>query len=57
MTALRVGAAVEITYGGMSTGTLALSEVPAKAGQLADKLVSLNAELHHIMEMKGFAAT
>lgn len=45
---------VEIRYGGMSTGTLVLSEIPGKAGYLADRLVALNAELHRIEETKRF---
>lgn len=43
---------VEFTYGGMSTGTFAIAEVPAKAAELADRLVALNGEMHMIGESR-----
>ena len=43
---------VEFTYGGVSTGTFAIAEVPARAAELADRLVTLNAEMHMIGESK-----
>jgi hypothetical protein len=43
---------VEFTYGGMSTGTLAVEEVPAMAKDLADRLVALNAEMYRIAELR-----
>lgn len=45
---------VEFTYGGMSTGTYLVEDVPAKAADLADRLVALNAEMHRIAESRGF---
>jgi len=47
---------VEFTYGGMSTGTFAIAEVPAKAAELADRLVALNAEMHMIGESRKSVA-
>ncbi|MCP5262969.1 MAG: hypothetical protein H6929_16565 [Rhodoferax sp.] len=44
---------VEFTYGCMSTGTFAVAEVPARAAELANRLVALNAEMHLISESKG----
>lgn len=40
---------VEFTYGGMSTGTLTISDAITRAGQLADRLIELVAEEHRIM--------
>ena len=39
---------VKFTYGGMSTDTFAINELPPKAAELADRLVALNAEIHMI---------
>ncbi len=39
---------VDFTYGGMSTGTHLVADVPAKAAELANRLVALNAEMHRI---------
>lgn len=36
------------TYGGMSTGTFLVQEVPAKATDLANRLVYLNAQMYEI---------
>jgi hypothetical protein len=41
---------LNFTYGGMSTGTFPVQEVPAKATDLADRLVYLNAQMHQIEE-------
>jgi hypothetical protein len=41
---------IEFTYGGMSTGTLAVEEAQSKAAGLADRLVSQCAELHRLMD-------
>lgn len=41
---------VEFTYGAKSNGTFAIAEVPARAAELADRLVALNAEMHMIEE-------
>lgn len=46
---------IEFTYGGISTGTYAIAEVPEKAGALADRLIALIAEQHRIMESLGQA--
>lgn len=42
---------MELRYGGMSSGTYPLSEVPEKATAIADRLVALSAELHRHMGM------
>lgn len=42
---------IEFTYGGMSTGTYPIQEVPAKAGELADRLVHLVAQMQEIDEL------
>lgn len=36
----------EFCYAGMSTGTLLVEEVPGRAAELANRLVTLIAELH-----------
>ena len=41
---------LNFTYSGMSTGTFHVQEVPAKAVDLADRLVYLNAQMHEIEE-------
>ena len=41
---------LNFTYGGMSTGTFPVQEVPAKAADLADRLVYLNVQMHEIEE-------
>ena len=43
---------VAFTYCGMSTGTYLLEEVPAKAAELADRLMVLVSEMHRIIESK-----
>lgn len=45
---------LEFTYGGMSTGTFPVQDVPAKAGELADRLVYLIAQMHEIDEQRSF---
>lgn len=45
---------VNFTYGGMSTGTFPVQEVPSKATDLADRLVYLNAQMHEIEEQRRF---
>ena len=37
-----------VTYGGASSGTISLSTLPARAAQVADQLVAIVAEMHHI---------
>lgn len=44
---------LEFTYGGMSTGTMPIGDVPAQAAALAEKLVSLNAALHEASASRG----
>lgn len=44
---------VDFTYGGMSTGTFAVAEVPGKAAELANRLVALVAEMHLIGESRS----
>lgn len=43
---------LEFTYGGMSTGTLPTADVPARAEELANKLVALNAQMREIDEQR-----
>ena len=43
---------IQFTYGGMSTGTFAIAVLPAKAAELANRLVALNAEMHVIGEAR-----
>ncbi len=42
---------MEARYGGMSSGTYLLSEVPERASAMADRLVALSGELHRKMGM------
>jgi hypothetical protein len=45
------------TYNGMSTGTYAVEDVPAKAVELADRLVALNHQMHILLEDRGSTGT
>lgn len=40
---------MEVEYGGMSSGTVALSDLPGQAKEVADRLVALHADLHRLM--------
>jgi hypothetical protein len=40
---------MEVEYGGMSSGTISLSDLPGQAKDVADRLVSLVADLHRLM--------
>lgn len=42
---------MEARYGGMSSGTMLIDEMSEKAAAIADRLVSLSAELHRRMGM------
>jgi hypothetical protein len=44
---------VEFTYNGMSTGTYAVEDVPAKAVEMAARLVALNHQMHLLLEERG----
>lgn len=44
---------LEFTYNGISTGTYAIDEVPAKAVELADRLVALNHHMHLLLEQQA----
>lgn len=48
---------LNFTYGGMSTGTFPVQDVPAKASELADRLVYLIAQMHEIDEQRGVGGT
>lgn len=37
-----------VTYGGATSGTMALAHLSAQAPQVADQLVAIVAEMHHI---------
>ncbi len=39
---------MEVEYGGMSSGTIAISDLPRQAKEVADRLVALVAELHRL---------
>ena len=41
----------DVTYGGASSGTLYLAELPECAAQVADQLVAIVAEMHRIAEL------
>ena len=45
---------IEFSYGGMSTGTHLIEETPAKAGELADRLMALIHHMHLIDERNQF---
>ena len=45
---------LNFTYGGMSTGTYPIQDVQSKAGELADRLVYLNALLHESDELSRY---
>lgn len=40
----------DVTYGGASSGTIALILLPERASQIADQLVAIVAEMHFISE-------
>lgn len=40
----------DVTYGGASSGTIALTELPKCAVQVAEKLVAIVAQMHRIAE-------
>lgn len=44
---------VDVTYGGVSTGTHWVGEVPAKAAELANRLAALNADTYRLIESRG----
>lgn len=41
---------VEVRYHGLSSGTLRLSDAPAQAREIADRLVALTGEMHALAE-------
>ncbi|SDN51233.1 hypothetical protein [Polaromonas sp. JS666] len=48
---------LEFTYDGMSTGTHPIEDVPDKAVELADRLVTLNHQMHMLLEDNGSTGT
>lgn len=42
---------MEVEYGGISSGTIALSDLPEQAKGVADRLVGMQSDLRRLMEM------